>query len=191
MSVVASTQAVGWKNIHGVITAGRLDDFFDYSASFHVVAFSLKGATTVEWKHGARFSRSHAQPGELLITPSGERNSIRQPHPNEAFSCCLSPDRLQSLAAQEWKPHGQTIEILAGHHRDAESWTLGERLAAALRSPIPGSRLFAVTLVTQIAIKLLWDLLVPASPDANTGREAGRSPAPQGNRLRKLKTEIS
>jgi AraC family transcriptional regulator len=157
MSVVASTQAVGWEDIHGVITAGRLEDFFDYSAPFHVVAFSLKGATTVEWKHGTRFTRFHAQPGELLITPSGEGNAIRQSHANEAFSCCLSPHRLQSLAEQEWEPHGQSIEIVAGYNRDAELWRLGERLAARVRSPIPGSRLFADTLVTQIAIKVLWN----------------------------------
>ena len=157
MSVVTSTQAVGWENILGVITAGRLEDFFDYSAPFHFVAFWLKGATTVEWKRGTRFTRFQAQPGELLITPAGEANSIRQPQPNEAFSCCLSPDRLQSLAEQEWEANGQTIEIVAGYHRDAELWRLGERLAARLRSPIPGSRLFAETLVTQIAIKLLWN----------------------------------
>ena len=142
---------------HGVITTGRLPEFFEYSAPFHVVAFNLRGATTVEWKRGLRFTRFQAQPGELLITPSGGANSIRQIQPNEAFSCCLSPDRLQSLAEQEWKPHGQTIEILAGYHRDAELWGLGQRLAARLCSPIPGSRLFAETLVTQIAIKLLWN----------------------------------
>lgn len=157
MSVVASTQAVGWENIHGVITAGRLTDFFDYSAPFHVVAFCLKGATTVEWKRGTRFTRFQSQPGELLITPSGEGHSIRQYQPNEVFGCCLNPDRLQSLAEQEWKSHTQTIEIMAGNNRDAELWGLGERLAARLRSPIPGSRLFAETLVTQIAIKLLWN----------------------------------
>jgi len=32
-SVVASTQAVGWQNIHGVITAGRLEDFFGWRKS--------------------------------------------------------------------------------------------------------------------------------------------------------------
>jgi AraC family transcriptional regulator len=156
MSVVATTQAVGWEHIHGVITVGRLDGFFDYSAPFHSVAFNLRGATTVEWKRGTRFTRFHAQPGELLITPSGEGNSICLHQPNEAFSCCLSPDRLQSLAEQEWEPHGKLIEIVAGYNRDAELWRLGQRLAARLRSPIPGSRLFAETLVTQIAIKLLW-----------------------------------
>jgi AraC family transcriptional regulator len=156
MSVVATTQAVGWEHIHGVITVGRLDGFFDYSAPFHSVAFNLRGATTVEWKRGTRFTRFQAQPGELLITPSGEGNSICLHQPNEAFSCCLSPNRLQSLAEQEWETHGNTIEIVAGYNRDAELWRLGQRLAARLRSPIPGSRLFAETLVTQIAINLLW-----------------------------------
>ena len=157
MSVVTSTQAVGWANIHGVITAGRLEDFFDFSAPFHVVGFWLKGTATVEWKRGTRFTRFQGQPGELIITPSAEVNSIRQPQPNEAFSCCLSPDRLQSLAEQELDPRGQAIEIVTGFNRDAELWKLGERLAARLLSPIPGSRLFADALLTQIAIKLLWD----------------------------------
>ena len=60
---MASTQAVGWHSIHGVITAGRLEDFFDYSVPFHFVAFNLSGATTVEWKRGTRFTRFHAHPG--------------------------------------------------------------------------------------------------------------------------------
>jgi len=157
MSVVASTQAVGWESIHGVITAGRLKEFFDSSAPFHIVAFWLKGATTIEWKRGTRFTRFQAPPGELLVTSAGERNSIRQHHPSEVFSCCLNPERLQSLADQECESHGQTIEIVADFNRDAELWSLGERLAARLRSPIPGSRLFAEALVTQIAIKLLWN----------------------------------
>jgi AraC family transcriptional regulator len=156
ISVMASTRALGWESIHGAITTGRLEDFFDYSAPFPVVAFSLKGATTVEWTHGSRFTRFSAQPGEFLITPAGERNSLRYTQPIEAFTCCLHPELLQTLAAQEWGVHNQPIEIVAGFNRDPEFWRLGERLAARLRSPIAGSRLFAESLVTQIAIKLLW-----------------------------------
>jgi AraC family transcriptional regulator len=157
MSVVASTRSVGWAGIHGAITEGRLEDFFDYSAPFHIVAFNLKGAPMVEWRRGARYSRFRAQPGELLVTPAGEGHSIRQPHPNEAFSCCLCPARLQSLAEQEWDVNGSSIEIVEAYNRDADLWTMGHRLAERLRAPIPGSRLFAETLVTQIAIELLWD----------------------------------
>ena len=77
-SVVASAQALGWKDIHGVITEGRLDDFFDYSDPFHIVTFNLKGAPTVEWKRAHDSLDSRARPGELIITPAGEGHSIRQ-----------------------------------------------------------------------------------------------------------------
>jgi AraC family transcriptional regulator len=157
MAIVASTDALGWDHIHGVITAGRLEDYFEYSAPFHSIGFCLTGTTTVEWKRGTRLTRFQAQPGELLITCDGEWNAIRQSQPNEAFSCCLSPHHLQFLAEQEWKSNGHAIDIIAGFHRDAELWRLGQRLSTRMRSPIPGSRLFAETLVTQIAIKLLWD----------------------------------
>jgi AraC family transcriptional regulator len=157
MLVVASSQAMGWRNFHGVITEGRLEDFFDYSAPFHIVAFNLAGTSIVEWKRGTRLSRFQAQPGEVLVMPSGEGNSIRQPQPIVAFHCCLGRRRLQSLAEREWDVDGSTVAIVEAHNRDAELWALGQRLAERLRSPIPGSRLFAETLVTQIAIKILWN----------------------------------
>jgi AraC family transcriptional regulator len=167
VSVVASTRALSWENIYGAITVGRLVEFFDFSAPFHVVGFSLKGATTVEWKHGSRFTRFNAQPGELLIAPAGESHSIRQHQAIEAFICCLNPLVLRSLAAQEWGSDPQTVDIVAGFNRDPELWRLGERLAARLRAPIAGSRLFAETLVTQIAIKLLWNYSsLPRQTDA-------------------------
>jgi AraC family transcriptional regulator len=168
ISLLASTRALGWENIYGAITAGRLEEFFDYSAPFHVVAFTLKGTATVEWKHGSRFTRFNAQPGELLITPAGEGNSIRQHQSIEAFVCCLNPILVSTLAAQEWSADSKSIEIVAGFNRDPELWLLGERLAARLRSPIAGSRLFAETLLTQIAIKLLWNYSsLPRQSDAN------------------------
>ena len=157
MSILAETQSLGWDDIHGVITEGCLEDFFDYSSPSHIIVFNLRGAPIVEWMRGTRLSRFQAQPGEILITPSGTRNSIRQTHPNMAFSCCLNPRSLQSLAEREWNNNGSTVEIAASHNRDVDLWNLGHRLATQIRSPIPGSRLFAETLVTQIAIHLLWN----------------------------------
>jgi AraC family transcriptional regulator len=155
MIVVASTQAIGWDHIHAVITSGKLVEFFEFSAPFDIVAFNLKGTAIVEWQRGTRLTRFHTQPGDLVITPTGGDNAFRQHDPTETLSCCLCPGRLQSLAEQEWEVNGSLVEITAGFHRDAELWTLGQRLAASLRSPISGSRLFAETLVTQIAIELL------------------------------------
>ena len=167
-SVVASTQALGWEDIHGAITEGRLEDFFDYSAPFHIVAFNLAGTSTVEWKRGTRLSRFQAQPGEVLVMPSGEGNSIRQPQPIVAFHCCLGRRRLQSLAEQEWAVDGSKVAIVEAYNRDGELWALGHRLAERLRSPIPGSRLFA-------------EALSPRSPSRSSGtirRCPARSDAP-------------
>ena len=177
---MASTQAVGWEHIHGVITAGRLEDFFDYSAPFHIVAFNLKGATTVEWKRGTRFTRFQAQPGELLITPSGEGNSIRQHQPNEAFSCCLSPDRLQSLAEQEWNSHGQTIEIVAGYNRDAELWSTGP--AAGRAAPLTDPWLAPLRRDPRHPDRdqALVELFVPAAPEPTRRRRSWPIPGSAG-----------
>jgi hypothetical protein len=155
MSVVASSATEGWRNIHAVILEGRLERFFDYSAPFPIVGFNLKGVTTLEWKRGSRFSRMHVQPGDLLIAPAGDGQSVRSSHPTVVLLCCFDPARLQSLAEQEWGLDGSTIEIVEAYNRDAELWALGQRLAARLCYPIPGSRLFAESLFTQIAIELL------------------------------------
>jgi hypothetical protein len=155
MSVVASAATMGWRNIHAAILEGRVEKFFDYSAPFPIVGFNLKGTTTLEWKRGSRFSRMHVQPGDLLITPAGDGHSVRSSHPTVVLLCCFDPARLRSLAEQEWDLDGSTIEIVEVYNRDAKLWALGKRLAARLRCPIPGSRLFAESLFTQIAIDLL------------------------------------
>jgi AraC family transcriptional regulator len=155
ISVVSSTATLGWRNVHAVILESRGEGVFDYSAPFPVIGFNLKGVTTLDWKRGLRLSRIHFHPGELLITPSGDGRSIRSRHPNVGLFCFFDPFRLRSLAEEEWELSGSTIEIVEAYNRDAELWALGQRLAARLRSPIPGSRLFAETLYTQIAIELL------------------------------------
>jgi AraC family transcriptional regulator len=155
MSVVTSTATVGWRNIHAVILEGRVEDFFDYSAPFPVIGFNLKGVTTFEWKRRSRFSRMHVQPGELLIAPPGDGQSVRSSHPSESLLCFFDPARLQYLAEQEWELDGSKIEIVEAYNGDAELWALGHRLSERLRSPIPGSRLFAESLYTQMAIELL------------------------------------
>jgi AraC family transcriptional regulator len=156
-SVVASTSSAGWENVHGVILDGRVEDFFDYSSPFPIITFLLKGVTRVEWKRGGRYSRFLAKPGDVVITPPGEANSVRTNLPNEAFTCLISSHLIQALAEQEWKPPSSHVEIVESFNKsDAELWNLGHRLAAQLRSPVSGSRLYAETLSTQIAIQLLW-----------------------------------
>jgi AraC family transcriptional regulator len=157
-SVVASTLLADWKSVHGVILEGIVEDFFDYSSPFPIVSFNLKGVTRVEWKRRGRYSRFLAKPGDLLITPPGHRNSVRTNLPNEGFSCLIDPALLEVLAEQEWKSRAAGVEIVESFSKsDDEMWNLGQRLAAQLRQPVSGSRLYAETLYTQIAIHLLWN----------------------------------
>jgi AraC family transcriptional regulator len=155
MSVVVSTATRDWRNIHAVILESHGEDVFDFSGPFPVIDFNLKGVTTLQWKRGLALSRIHFHPGELLITPSGDGRSIRSSHPNVGSLCFFDPFRLRSLAEEEWEVPGSTIEIVEAYNRDGELWALGQRLAARLRASIPGSRLFAETLYTQIGIELL------------------------------------
>jgi AraC family transcriptional regulator len=84
-------------------------------------------------------------------------NCVRTNLSNEGFSCLIGSDRLQTLAEQEWKGNTGTVEIVATLNKcDAEIWSLGQRLATQLRAPVSGSRLYAESLYTQIAIQLLW-----------------------------------
>jgi AraC family transcriptional regulator len=155
MSVVSSTAPAGWRYVPAVILESRGEDVFDYSAPFPAVGFNLKGVTTLDWKRGYRLSRIHFHPGDLLITPPGDGRSIRSRHPNMGLFCFFDPFRLRCFAEEEWELSGSTIEIMEAYKSDAELWALGQRLAARLRSSIPGSRLFVETLYTQIAIVLL------------------------------------
>ncbi len=158
MTLTASTLAAGWVNVHAVILDGCLETFFDYSARFPIITFNLKGTTQVEWKRSGRYSRFLTKPGDVLITPPGNRNSLRTHLPIEVLGCLIDLELLQSLAEREWKTKGTKVEIVESFNKnDADIWNLGQRFAAHLRSPVSGSRLYAETLNTQIAIHLLWN----------------------------------
>jgi AraC family transcriptional regulator len=157
-TLAASTSNLAWKNIHGVILDGRVEEFFDYSVPFPIVIFTLRAMTQVEWERGGRYSRFVAKPGDVLVLAPGAGNSLRTNLPNEAFYCLVNPELLESLAERDWKTGGRAIEIMERFTKnDAEMWRLGQCLATQLRSPVTGSRLYAESLYSQIAIQLLWN----------------------------------
>ena len=158
VSVVASTVSAGWDGVQALIVDGQLSDFYRYSSPLHVVAFLLNGTTRVEWKRGGRFTRYVSEPGSLTIIPAGGDHQFRTDRPTRALVWVIEPARLQSIVEQEWGPGQPTVKILeACNSRDAEFWELGQRLVARMLSPIPGSRLCAEALNTQLAIHLLWN----------------------------------
>jgi AraC family transcriptional regulator len=166
VSVVASTVSAGWDGVQAWIVDGQLSDFYRHSSPLHVVAFLLNGTTRVEWKRGGRFTRYVSEPGSLTIIPAGDDHQFRSDRPTRALVWVIDPDWLQSLVEREWGPGQPTVEILeASNSRDAEFWALGQRLAARMLSPTPGSRLYAEALNTQLAIHLLWNYSSLPHPD--------------------------
>ncbi len=157
-SIVASSAAVGWDNVHGVILEGQIEEFFDFSAPFPIVLFVLKGAARLDWRHANRYSRLGVKPGDVLIAPPGDANRLRTNLAIELLCCLICRERLVAIAAEEWEGGRAPFEITESFNRnDADLWNLGRRLADQIQSSVPGSRLYAETLQTQIAIHLLRD----------------------------------
>jgi AraC family transcriptional regulator len=158
VTVVASTAAMGLSNVHAIVVEGRLDVFTRYTAPDPVVAFLLSGVTRVEWKRGQRFTRFVSQPGALTIIPAGVENEFRVEHRSRWLVWAAEGEQLQSIAEREWPSQGSRLEIRERfNNRDAELWTLGQRLAAQIGSPLPGARPYAEALSTQITIHVLWN----------------------------------
>jgi AraC family transcriptional regulator len=158
MTLTASSRTAGWDHVHAAILDGCPETFFDYSARFPIITFNLKGSTRVEWNRAGRYSRFLTKPGDVLITPRGNRNSLRIHLPIEVLVCLIDSKQLQALAEREWEAGRTPVEIVESFNKnDAELWNLGQRLAAQLRSPVCGSRLYSEALNTQIAIHLLWN----------------------------------
>jgi AraC family transcriptional regulator len=155
---VASTLSTGWSEVQGLIVEGRLADFYHHCSPLNVVAFLLNGTTRVELKRGGRFTRYLSEPGSLTIIPGGIDPDIRTDRRTRTLIWITDPDWLRSLAEQAWTAGGPTVAILETlNNRDGEFWALGQRLAAQMLSPLPGSRLYAEALNTQLALYLLWN----------------------------------
>jgi AraC family transcriptional regulator len=164
-SIVASSAAVGWDSVHGVIVEGRIAEFHDFSAPFPVVLFVLKGAAQLDWRRENRYSRNGVKPGDMLVVPPSNCNRLRTDLAIEVFCCPIGPDGLERIAAQEWTPGCSPFEVVESLNRsDEDLWNLGRRLASQIRSPLPGSRVYAEALQTQIAIHLLWHYSTLARP---------------------------
>jgi AraC family transcriptional regulator len=157
-SVVASTWEAGWDEVQALIVEGQLSQVYRHSSPQHVVAFLLSGTARVEWTRAGRFTRYLSEPGSLTIIPAGGQHEFRTDRRIRTLIWMIDPARLEAIAEQEWAAGGPPLEILeAFNHRDAEFWTLGQRLSAQMLSPLPGSRLYAEALDTQLAIHLLWN----------------------------------
>jgi AraC family transcriptional regulator len=155
-----------------VIVDCKLAEGYHYPSALNIVAFVLTGTTGVEWRRGGRFTRFVTQPGSLTIIPASGDHHFHHDRQIRVLAWMFDTERLQSIADQEGMSRGERVEIRETiNHRDGEFWSIGQRLAAQLLAPIPGSRLYAEALNTEIALRLLWGFSsLPGPRDACTER---------------------
>jgi AraC family transcriptional regulator len=158
LSIVATTQSAGWDELEGMVVEGRFDELKTMSGRSHIVRFVLNGTTMVEWKRNGRLKRYLSEPGSLTILPAGIDFQLRTDRWSRALFWLIEPEWLHALVKQEWGRNQARVEIReAFNHRDPQFWDLGQRLAAQMLSPTPGSRTYAEALNTELAIHLLWN----------------------------------
>jgi AraC family transcriptional regulator len=157
-SILASSAALGWEGVGVIILEGPIEEFADVSAPFPLALFVLKGAARLDWRRGNRYSRLGVKPGDVLVAPPAETSRLRTNLAIEVLYCLVGSEQLDAIAAREWGPGHAPVEIVESFNRnDGDLWNLGRRLADQVLTPIPGSRSYAESLQTQIAIHLLWN----------------------------------
>ncbi len=174
LAVAASSASLGWRHVPAMVVDCRLPEFFHHRSWRNTLAFLLGGTTQVEWKRGGRFTRFVSEPGSLTIIPAGDDHHFRTDRQVRLLLWMADPAWLQSIADQEWKPRGSKVALQEFcNNRDAELWALGHRLAARMLAPIAGSRLYAESLNTQLALHLLWNH--SSLPNQSEERPTGRT----------------
>ncbi len=142
---------------NAAILRGSIPDFFEHREPAHYISFVLGGKSTVEWKQGGRLERFVAAPGGFSVCPGGRESAYRCGQVLETLTLGIEPSRLSEIADREFRPYGGSVELVPAHQRsNPEVVGLGHSFASLVRSPRPGSGLYAETLWTQIAIQLLW-----------------------------------
>ena len=172
-------RALGWAGIHAAILERRIADFLDLSATCTVLLFVLKGETQLDWRRSHRFTRQGLRPGDVLVAPPADCNRIRTGQDAEILVLAIGRETMAAIVEREWSREASSLAIAEGLHRDDEPlWELGRRLAGLIRDPVPGARLYAEALQTQIAVHLLWkhsSLVAPADDaEAVTDRRRRR-----------------
>ncbi|WP_158633687.1 helix-turn-helix domain-containing protein [Tautonia sociabilis] len=158
VKLIASS-AVGVGEVgHGIILEGWLPEFRWDDPDSSALSFVLGGRSSVEWIRGGRTCRFVAAPGGFTIAPPGQEDRFRLDRPLRSLILTFGMARLRDLAEEEELLEGETLEILpAAQQRMPELVGLGQAFAGLLRAPRRGSRLYAETLWTQMALQILWN----------------------------------
>jgi AraC family transcriptional regulator len=112
----------------------------------------------VEWKRGGRLTRFTSVPGNFMLLAADVENSFHMDRPTQTLNISFGNDALRSLVEREWDSPGASFEITQVCQQcTPEIVALAQALAPHVLSARVGSRLYAETLWTQLAIQVLWN----------------------------------
>ena len=157
-SIVASSAAVGWDGVHGVILEGQHRGVLRLLRAVpgRPVRAQGRGEARLEACEPLFASRRQAR---RRADRAARRRQPPAHQPGDRAPVLL--DRPGTARRDRGRGVGggrAPFEITESFNRnDGDLWNLGRRLADQIQSPVPGSRLYAETLQTQIAIHLLRD----------------------------------
>jgi AraC family transcriptional regulator len=155
MTMRVTSQERGFGVSAGILE-GRLRDFFHSELPHHIISFHIRNPTPTEWRRGHLHEKKMVQPGMITITPAGDGGQYRTGRSCEVLIWTIEPERLHTLVESEWDTPPAAVEI---DHclgiSDDRLWRLGLLMYEELKQPTHGSRLYAETLTTQLALELL------------------------------------
>ena len=159
ISIAASTVAAGLDECRGVCCRGPPGRLLP----LHLCRYGHRLSSECGHPSGVEAqSPVHTIPQRSRGADDHPRRSRERAPDRPLESLAYLDDRRESdfrrLPSRSGTAHGSRVEIVETfNNRGAELWTLGQRLAERIGSPLPGSRLYAESLSTQIAIHLLWN----------------------------------
>ena len=140
------------------------------SVEAHELVLSLTGPSVLEWRTGGRWQQTAILPGACCLTPAGVCLQKRWPAPTEDLIVRLSP-AFVTRTAEEMRL-SKPVELLEQHGiDDPQIRLIGLALQAELSDGSPSGRLFADSLASALAARLLtsYSAIPPRQFTANGG----------------------
>ena len=152
--LLLSSTALGWENLTAEQWQYPAMEPPERLIEAHEIVLPLAGPSTLEWHSGRRWQKAEILPGTFCFTPAGVCLQKRWAAPSEDLIVRLTPTWL-TRAAEEMAGT-RPVELLEQHGaEDPQIRFLGQALQAELSSGSPGGRLFADSLASAFAARLL------------------------------------
>ncbi len=158
LQLVGGAPIVPGSRSHALITRGRLPDFFVSENPAYSIAFVLTGQSRYEWRRGRTLKQPWASPGGFSIASGWGQNAFRFETELESLNLAIGDADLRTLLATEFAAEAGDVALIDTERSTTPAiLSLARDLAALIRTPRPGSRLYIESLWNQLTLQLLWN----------------------------------